>query len=399
MKYILWLFRILVGALFIFSGLVKANDPSGLSYKMNEFFEVWGMLWAIKYSLALSVMMIGFEIIAGVALLTGAAFSIFSFLLLLLTAFFTFLTAYVYLPHEFHSLLTTFPKFFPRLIEECGCFGDCIKITNAETFWKDVILLVLVIILFIFRKRIKPLFSNTATTVIMVITVVLAFGIQWYALLHLPFHDCLPYKIGTNIWEKMQVPPGATPDVYQNTYTLKNTVSGETKKMSDKAYVDSGIWQDTTWQIEGEPVTELIRKGNASPEIKDFAINDADKNDHTQELLNTPGYVFFLFLKDPEHAHTAHMNDLRHLMEQARQLGLPFYILSSGSQDATEAFRKHNDLPSGDYLTIDAVVNKTATRSDPALMILENGTIIGKYSYMDYPEHITVENGKLKLDR
>src|SRR5690606_23495981 len=97
MKYFLWLLRIVVGVLFIFSGLVKANDPLGLSYKMDEFFEVWNMHWAMSYSLALSVLMIGFEIIAGVALLIGAAFRVFSFLLLLLTAFFTFLTAYVYL--------------------------------------------------------------------------------------------------------------------------------------------------------------------------------------------------------------------------------------------------------------------------------------------------------------
>lgn len=118
MKYILWLIRLIVGVLFIFSGLVKANDPLGLSYKMDEFFEVWGMLWATKYSLLLSVLMIGFEIIAGVALLIGAAFGVFSFLLLLLIIFFTFLTAYVYLPHTetFAFLLTEYPKFFPKLI-------------------------------------------------------------------------------------------------------------------------------------------------------------------------------------------------------------------------------------------------------------------------------------------
>ena len=185
MKYILWLFRIVVGLLFIFSGLVKANDPLGLSYKMNEFFEVWGTMWAIKYSLALSVAMICFEIIAGVALLLGAAFRVFSFLLLLLTSFFTFLTAYVYLTDK---------------IKECGCFGDCIKISNAETFWKDVILLVLVIILFIFRKRVKPIFSGYATTALVVLTVFFAFFIQWWTLEHLPFYDCLPYKVGTNIY-------------------------------------------------------------------------------------------------------------------------------------------------------------------------------------------------------
>lgn len=397
MKYILWLFRIIVGVLFIFSGLVKANDPSGLSYKMDEFFEVWGMLWALKYSLALSIMMIGFEIIAGVALLIGAAFGFFSFLLLLLTLFFTFLTAYVYLPHVYTSWVVSYPKIFPRLIEECGCFGDCIKISNAETFWKDVILLALVIILFVFRKRIQPLCSNKGTIAVMLITIFLAFGVQWYTLKHLPFHDCLPYKIGANIWEKMQPPPGSTPDVYQNTYTLKNAVTGASKKISDKEYVDSGIWQDTTWQIVGEPTTELIKKGNASPAIKDFAINDAQKNDHTEELLKAKGYTFFLFLKKPQEANTANMNDLRNLMEQTQKLGIPFYILSSGSEEATTKFRNDNNLPAGDFLSIDYVANKTATRSDPALIILKDGVIIHKCSYADYPQNIAMDNGALKL--
>ena len=128
MKYILWLIRIIVGVLFIFSGVVKANDPLGLSYKMNEFFEVWNMYWMQPFSLTLSVVMIAFEIIAGVAVLLGYAQKVFSVLLLLLITFFTFLTAYV---------------LFSGKIKECGCFGDCIKITNEETFAKDVALLVL----------------------------------------------------------------------------------------------------------------------------------------------------------------------------------------------------------------------------------------------------------------
>lgn len=375
MKYILWLFRIVVGVLFIFSGLVKANDPLGLSYKMNEFFEVWGTMWAMKYSLALSITMIGFEIIAGVALLLGAAFRVFSFLLLLLTGFFTFLTAYVYLTDK---------------IKECGCFGDCIKISNAETFWKDVILLVLVIILFLFRKKVKPLFSGYVTTALMVLAIFFAFFIQWWTLEHLPFYDCLPYKVGTNIYEKTQIPPGAIPDKYETIMIYEK--DGKQQEFTMENYP----WQDTTWKFV-DSKSKLVKKGNAEPAIKDFILNDENMNDQTQAILTTPGYVFFLFVKDPGNARTDNMETLRQLMKKASELNIPFYVLSSGNKEATAAFKEQNKLYPADYLIVDATANKTAMRSNPGLMLLKDGVIQHKWSFRDYPKDISMDNGNLKL--
>jgi len=375
MKYILWLLRIIVGALFIFSGLIKANDPLGLSYKMNEFFEVWGTTWAMQYSLALSIAMIGFEIIAGVGLLIGAAFRVFSFLLLLLTAFFTFLTAYVYLTDK---------------IKECGCFGDCIKISNAETFWKDVVLLILVIILFAFRKRIKPLFSGYPTTALMVLTAFFAFGVQWWVLEHLPFHDCLPYKVGVNVYEKTQIPPGAIPDEYETVMIYAK--DGVQKEFTMQNYP----WQDTTWKFV-DSKSKLVKKGNAEPEIKDFVISDYDQNDHTQEILTAPGYTILLFVKDPVKARADNMDLLRNLMSKANQFNIPFYVLSSGNKEVTEAFKEKHKLYPADYMVLDATANKTALRSNPGLMILKDGVIQHKLSFRDYPKDIAMDNGNLKL--
>lgn len=377
MKFILWVLRIVVGALFIFSGLVKANDPLGLSYKMNEFFEVWGTTWAMEYSLALSVAMIGFEIIAGVGLLLGAAFRLFSFLLLLLTAFFTFLTAYVYLTDK---------------IKECGCFGDCIKISNAETFWKDVILLVLVIILFAFRKRIKPVFSGYPTTALMILTAFFAFFIQWWTLEHLPFYDCLPYKVGTNIYQKTQIPPGAIPDEYQTIMIYEK--DGVQKEFS----MDNYPWQDTTWKFV-DSKSKLVKKGNAEPEIKDFVINDQDQNDHTQEILTAPGYTFLLFVKDPVTARTDNMDLLRNLMTKASEWNIPFYVLSSGNKEVTAEFREKNKLYPADYMVLDATANKTALRSNPGLMILKDGVIVDKMSFRDYPKEVSFANRQLNFSK
>ncbi len=375
MKYVLWLLRIVVGVLFIFSGLIKANDPSGLSYKMNEFFEVWHMYWAMPYSMALSIAMIGFEIIAGVAVLIGAAYRAFSFLLLLLTAFFTFLTAYVYLTDK---------------IKECGCFGDCIKMTNAETFWKDVVLLIMVLILFAYRKRIKPVFSGYPTTAIMILTAFFAFGVQWYVLEHLPFIDCLPYKKGTNVWEKMQVPPGSIPDQYESVMIYEK--DGQQKEFTMENYP----WQDTTWKFVDRK-DKLIKKGNAEPEIKDFTITDAEGTDHAQEILATPGYTFFLFVRDPGNAREDNVEDLKNLMAKANQYNIPFYVLSSGSRESTDAFKEKYQLHAAEYMVLDGTVSKTAMRSNPGLMLLKDGVIQEKWSFRDYPKDITLENDQLKI--
>lgn len=375
MKFILWLLRIIVGALFIFSGLIKANDPSGLSYKMNEFFDVWGMSGLADYSLALSVLMIGFEIIAGIGLLLGAAFRAFSFLLLLLTAFFTFLTAYVYLTDK---------------IKECGCFGDCIKISNAETFWKDVILLILVIILFLFRGKIKPIFNAKITMVLMTITVLFAFGIQWKTLNYLPYFDCLAYKKGVNIWEGTLPPPGSTPDVYKTALIYEK--DGKQQEFDEKNFP----WQDTTWKyVDSKSI--LVTKGNADPKIKDFVLNDYNGNDQTEMILKEKGYTFFLFIKDVKKANKENIERLQTLITQANQQNIPFYVLSSSAKSEADKFAAENKLQGAQWLIIDGTVSKTAMRTNPGLMMLKDGTIQNKWSYMSYPSGLSLNGGTLIL--
>ena len=190
MKYFLWLLRIILGVLFIFSGLVKANDPMGLVYKMDEFFEVlqmsckeshWNTLadfmgFMSHYSFAFSVTMIAFEIVCGVAVLVGYAFRFFSTLLLLLNIFFTFLTGYA---------------LYSGKIKECGCFGACIPLSPHATFYKDVVLTIMSIIVFIYHGRISSIFNRHVSTATFIISVVFSASVQWWALEHLPFNDCI----------------------------------------------------------------------------------------------------------------------------------------------------------------------------------------------------------------
>lgn len=364
MKYALWIIRIIVGVLFIFSGLIKANDPMGLSFKMDEFFEVWHMYWMMPYSLTLSVLMIGFEIIAGVAVLLGYAYRVFSFLLLMLIVFFTFLTAYV---------------LFSGNIKECGCFGDCIKISNEETFWKDVLLTVLGIILFVFRNRIKPVLGGNTGTSVMILTAIFAFGFQWYRLEHLPAWDCLPFKIGVNMIEDRKIPEGAIPDQYENIMIYEK--DGVQKEFTMENYP----WQDTTW-VFVDRIDKLIKKGNAEPKIKDFIITDYDGNAFTEQILGTPGYTFLLFVRDTKNASTKNMDELKELISASQKAGVPFYILCSDNKDEGYAYVDKHGLQAAQLLVLDRTVSKTALRTDPGLMLIEQGEIKGKWSYRDYPD-------------
>lgn len=377
MKYFLWLLRIVMGLLFIFSGLVKANDPLGLTYKMNEFFEAWHVYGLSHISLGFSIVMIAFEIIAGVAVLLGYAFRVFSLLLLLLNLFYTFITGYA---------------LYTGKVKECGCFGNCIPISNTATFYKDVVLSVMSVVLFIYRAQIKPLLARYPGTAAMVLTVFLSFGIQWWALEHLPFYDCLPYKAGNNLWQKMQIPPGAVPDQYESVMIYEK--DGVKKEFT----MDNYPWQDTTWKFVDRK-DKLIKKGNATPEIEDFTLVDTAGTDHTQEILTTKGYVFLFFLRDPATARTDNMDVLHALIAQAKKNNIPFYVLCSADKDIARQYQQKLGLQDVPFMTLDGTVSKTAMRTNPGLMLLKDGTVMHKWSFRDYPKHLSVDgNGKLNID-
>lgn len=362
MKLILNLFRILVGVLFIFSGLIKANDPLGLSYKMDEFFEVLHLHFLIPLSLAFSLMMNAFEIIAGIAVLLGYRMRIFSLLLLLLIIFFTFLTGFALFSGE---------------IRECGCFGDCIKLTAEQSFWKDVILLVMIVVIFIYRKQIKPLFSNKTTGVLMIIGVLIPVIMQWYTLAHLPIVDCLPYKVGNNIPEKMKAPPGSKPDVYKTVLIYEK--DGKQQKFTEENYP----WQDSTWKYVDRK-DELVQKGDAEPAIKDFILTDFDGNNQTTSVLTETRPVYLFLVRDVKEAGKGWEGKMKTLQQQWSEGKIVIYGITSSNKEAVEQFSKERGT-GFPYLQMDGTAIKTAGRSTPCLILLENGTIKGKWHYNDIP--------------
>lgn len=371
----LTIIRIFVGVLFIFSGLIKANDPSGLAYKMGEFFEIWGnkehflpslMHWMDKYKLMFSVLMIAFEIVAGVALIIGYRFKLFAYLILLLTIFFTFLTGYA---------------LFSGNIKECGCFGDCIRLQANESFMKDLVLLALMMILVFFRKRVAQAFSPTLSGILMVLALTVSFYIQWYALKHLPFKDCLAYKVGNNLLHEMTPGPDYVPAEYKSLLTYKNKKTGEKEDFDQTNFP----WQDTlTWEfVDNKSI--LVHEAKNEPAVKDFVISNYDGQDLTRQILSYQGNLFILFIKDVDEAHTEHLDELRKLAADCKKDGIPLIAISASNDIATKAFNEKNNLEL-DFYTIDGTVCKTAMRSNPGIMWLKNGIVYGKWSYADYPK-------------
>ncbi|MCF8450710.1 MAG: DoxX family protein [Taibaiella sp.] len=369
MKVILWILRVAVGLLFIFSGMVKANDPLGLTYKMNEFFEVWNMGFMLEYSLGFSIAMIAFEIIAGFAMIVGNHFRLYVTLLLLLNIFFTFLTGYV---------------LYSGKIKECGCFGDCIKISNTATFYKDIVLTAAVLFLFIFRYRVFPLFNKSAINASIVgVGAVIAFGFQYHVLHHLPYHDCLPYKVGNNIWEKMQPEPNATPAVFATTFVYEK--NGVKQDFTSENYP----WKDPSWKFVSSKSVE-ITPATGESEIHDFSLTDSNDNDQTQAILTAKGYTFIWFLREPEKANKDNMDVLRSLMNKAKAMNIPFYVACSAGRDICITYQEAWNMKDIPFMTMDVTVSKTVMRTNPGLMLLKDGVVMNKWSYLDYPKELAL---------
>jgi uncharacterized membrane protein YphA (DoxX/SURF4 family) len=362
MKVLISFVRIIVGVLFIFSGLVKANDPLGLSYKMQEFFEVWNFHWLDNFTLAFSILMIAFEIVAGVAVLLGWQMKLFSWLLLVLIVFFTFLTGYAYLSGK---------------VRECGCFGDCIPLTAGQSFTKDLILLVLILFLFAQQRKIGAAISRVGSLAVLILATLLSFSFMWYVLIHLPVVDCLPYRVGGNIPDKMKPPPGAIQDSTEITMVYEK--KGQQIEFNSKKF--PADFDDSYKFIKR--YDKLIRKGNAEPAIKDFALITAAGTDTTQDILDRKGYKIFFFTKGFTEDSPAWIAAFTLIHTMAKAKNIPIYFITGDYDNVSSWVEKAGIGQDISILKCDATAIKTAARAYPTLYLLKKGVILHKWSYAD----------------
>lgn len=362
MRVSLMLLRILVGVLFIFSGLVKANDPLGLSYKMQEFFEVWGTEFLNPYTLFFSVSMIAFEIIAGVAVLAGWQMRLFSWLLLLLIIFFTFLTGYAVLSGK---------------VKQCGCFGDCIPLDAWQSFIKDLLLLAMILFIFRYRAAIKPFLSVTGSVISLFFGGIFSLALMWYALNHLPPVDCLPYKKGVNMLGAMKIPEGATLDSTVITFVYDH--QGKQIEFTADAFPED--FNDSTYTFI-KRYDKLVREGNAKPAINDFSLTNRQGEPVTETILSAEGYKLLLFIR--EDYPQGDWSDMAMMIaQQASNTGIARVLVTSTALDKLYT----NPLPvfyRFEPVLCDVVAIKTAARTNPTLYLLNKDTIVEKWAYNDF---------------
>lgn len=371
MSKLVWFCRIFVGLLFIFSGLIKINDPLGFSYKLEEYFEVFHLTFLSSFALSMAIVLCSLEIILGFALLIGVRAKSVAWGLLLLIIFFAFLTFY---------------SAYFKVVQTCGCFGDAIPLTPWQSFSKDLVLLLLIIVIFINRKTIEPLFSKKTGDNLLIGSAVVAVGIGLYTYNFMPVIDFLPYKVGASIPDAMKIPPGAKPDEFQITYNLKNKKTGETKVMTDKEYLSSNIWKDNSWEVIGTPENQLVKKGYEPP-IKDLSIQDAQGNNYTNELLSNPYNSLIVVAYDLNHTNVEAIGKLNAIAANLiHNFNTRTIMLTSNSAKDAEAFAKKNHLVM-EIFYADEVPLKSMVRANPGVLLLKNGVILNKWHYHSMPKY------------
>lgn len=359
------LIRWMVGLLFIFSGLIKANDPLGLSYKMQEFFDAWGWTGLNELALPMAYAMNIFEVLAGVSVIVGFAMPFFSWMLLLLMIGFGFLTGYATLSGKFRT---------------CGCFGDCLPIPPMASFVKDVVLLILIVVIFVYRHKIKPLFPWKAISLLLLLgTVAGVVWMQQYVLAHLPMRDCLPFAKGKNILKGMQLPKGAIPDSTVITFKYKH--HGKVIEFDAEHFPDD--FDDVQYQYV-DRYDKVVRQGTAVAPIKDFVLQTLSGTDTTTEVLSNPGKYVMVFTQDFDHWDKKAFNSV---LQMSKAKGYPVFVVSPNIKKSVGL------LPSDVYkLSLDAVALKTAARVNATYFLMQGANILDKKSYLDVHQLINGED-------
>lgn len=365
MRLVKNLCRIIVGIVFIYSGFVKGIDPLGSDYKFTDYFNAFGMGWmnatTLFFSFALSLV----EFLIGIALLFNLWVSRMAWGSLLFMAFFTPLTLVLALTNP---------------VSDCGCFGDAMILTNWQTFWKNIILLLLAIMIFMYRKEYKSSLPLVGQFSFLALAGAGMLCLSVYCYRHLPVLDFRPYAVGKNITEGMRLPEGAEPDQYEVTLKYKNKQTGEVQSFTEENYP----WQDTlNWEYESSS-ERLVKKGYITP-IHDLVIEHPTLGNITEEILEDDNHTILAVAYNLTQSDMQYQPAINRLAEYAQEKGIRFYGLTSSSERDIETYKKRYHVPY-EFCTADEIQLKTMIRSNPGVIILREGTILDKWAGKDVPD-------------
>lgn len=355
--------RTLLALTFIFSGFVKAVDPLGTVYKIEDYLKAFGGFFTDLMPLAgtAAVCLIAAEWLLGICMLFNIRTNWTAWLSLLFYLVMTPLTLWIALTNP---------------VSDCGCFGDALVLTNWQTFWKNIVLLTLVIILLLCRKAIPQTFSWWAECTIAGIGIGALISIMCYSYNHLPPLDFRPYKIGNNIPALMEIPEDAEPDVYETTLIYEK--DGVQQEFTLENYPKG----DSTWTFVDQH-SVLIKKGYEPP-IHDFEIITMDYEDITYDILESEEPVTLIAMYDLKKTDRDQIGKVELLYYECQARGEQCYLLTGSGEVDIYTFGEELgwdvDTVEKAFCTIDPVTLKTIVRANPGVFVVQNGTIIEKYN-------------------
>lgn len=366
--------RLVIGAVLVFSGFVKAIDPLGTQYKIHDYLTALGLASVTPDWLTLltAVALAALEFSLGVFILLAIRRRLVSRLSLALMAVMTLITLWVAVANP---------------VSDCGCFGDAVHLTNTQTLLKNVVLLACALALARWPLAMYRFVSKPTQWIAINFTILFILLTSLYCLWYLPLFDFRPYHIGANIPKGMEMPKGAAQPQFETTFIMEK--DGVRKTFSVDNYPDS------TWQFI-DSKTVKVKEGYVPP-IHDFSIELADGDDITNQVLGHRGYTFLLISPHLETADDSNFGSIDQIYEYAQDQHIPFYCLTASTE---EAIQHWEDITGAEYpfCLTDETTLKTIIRSNPGLLLIKDGTIIRKWSHNELPKPDELQGPLDKLE-
>lgn len=366
--------RFFLAVVFIFSGFVKAVDPLGTQYKIQDYLDAFGWTSLIPafFPFLASVLQAMIEFCLGVYLLFGIRRRITTYSMLAIMGLMTPFTLWLALTNP---------------ISDCGCFGDAVTLSNWETFWKNVFLLIASISIFKWGNRITPLVTRRFDWLVALYTFLYILCMTFYCYRELPVFDFRPYHIGADIRKGMEIPEGVQPTIYETRFILMK--EGVEKEFTLENYPDS------TWTFVDSKT--VVKEQGYEPPIHDFSIfRQEDGEDITEEVLNDEGYTFLLVAHQLSQADDSTIDLINEVYDYSVENGYKFYCLTSSPDQDIEDWKERTgaEYP---FCLMDNITLKTMIRSNPGLMLLKNGVVINKWSVNSLPDEYMLTDRLEKL--
>ena len=365
--------RFLLAAVFIFSGYVKAIDPLGTQYKLQDYAEAAGQFTIFNFQFTFISLIPDWLILAGSVILSALEFCLGIFLLFAIQRR---LVSRITLIFMAVMTLVTLWLAVANPIEDCGCFGDAVKLTNGQTLAKNIVLLIFAAIVAWQPLRMVRFIPKSTQSIVINAAIIFIVGSSLWSLYTLPPFDFRPYHVGASIREGMEIPEDAPQPKFETTFLMEK--GGVQKEFSLDNYPDS------TWTFIDSKTVE-IEKGYVPP-IHDFSIVLVENGDDiTEQVLNDPNYTLLLISPHLEQADDTNFGEINQLHEYAQEHDIAFYCLTASTE---KAIARWMELTGAEYpfCTTDETTLKTMIRSNPGLMLLRDGKVVGKWSHNRLPK-------------